>query len=127
MKIKMEEVAVYISLKNNKNYLKNSIFSQAENYCNLKKYNYEIYLDEVENCSSLDRKELNRLMNDIKKHKYSKLIIRDVTHLSRNTYDNISFLQFLEDNNCKVECIDGTDLILYKRIVEHFNRKKEEK
>ena len=127
MKIIMEEVAVYISLKNNKNYLKNSIFSQVENYCNLKKYNYEIYLDEVENRSSLDRKELNRLMNDIKKHKYSKLIIRDVTHLSRNTYDNISFLQFLEDNNCKVECIDGTDLILYKRIVEHFNRKKEEK
>lgn len=123
----MEEVAVYISLKNNKNYLKNSIFSQVENYCNLKKYNYEIYLDEVENRSSLDMKELNRLMNDIKKHKYSKLIIRDVTHLSRNTYDNISFLQFLEDNNCKVECIDGTDLILYKRIVEHFNRKKEEK
>ncbi len=127
MKIIMEEVAVYISLKNNKNYLKNSIFSQVENYCNLKKYNYEIYLDEVENRSSLDRKELNRLMNDMKKHKYSKLIIRDVTHLSRNTYDNISFLQFLEDNNCKVECIDGTDLILYKRIVEHFNRKKEEK
>ena len=127
MKIIMEEVAVYISLKNNKNYLKNSIFSQVENYCNLKKYNYEIYLDEVENRSSLDMKELNRLMNDIKKHKYSKLIIRDVTHLSRNTYDNISFLQFLEDNNCKVECIDGTDLILYKRIVEHFNRKKEEK
>lgn len=127
MKIKMEEVAVYISLKNNKNYLKNSIFSQVENYCNLKKYNYEIYLDEVENRSSLDRKELNRLMNDIKKHKYSKLIIRDVTHLSRNTYDNISFLHFLEDSNCKVECIDGTDLILYKRIVEHFNRKKEEK
>lgn len=127
MKIKMEEVAVYVSLKNNKNYLKNSIFSQVENYCNLKEYNYEIYLDEVENRSSLDRKELNRLMNDVKKHKYSKLIIRDVTHLSRNTYDNISFLQFLEDNNCKVECIDGTDLILYKRIVEHFNRKKEEK
>ena len=116
----MEEVAVYISLKN-------SIISLVKKYCNLKKYNYEIYLDEVENRLSLDRKELNRLMNDIKKHKYSKLIIRDVTHLSRNIYDNISFLQFLEDNNCKIECIDGTDLFLYKRIVEHFNRKKEEK
>lgn len=123
----MEEVAVYISLKNSNSYVKNSITSLVENYCNLKKYNYEIYLDEVENRLSLDRKELNRLMNDIKKHKYSKLIIRDVTHLSRNIYDNISFLQFLEDNNCKIECIDETDLFLYKRIVEHFNRKKEEK
>lgn len=123
----MEEVAVYISLKNSNSYVKNSIISLVKKYCNLKKYNYEIYLDEVENCLSLDRKELNRLMNDIKKHKYSKLIIRDVTHLSRNIYDNISFLQFLEDNNCKIECIDGTDLFLYKRIVEHFNRKKEEK
>lgn len=88
----MEEVAVYISLKNSNSYVKNSITSLVENYCNLKKYNYEIYLDEVENRLSLDRKELNRLMNDIKKHKYSKLIIRDVTHLSRNIYDNISFL-----------------------------------
>lgn len=123
----MEEVAVYISLKNSNSYVKNSIISLVKKYCNLKKYNYEIYLDEVENRLSLDRKELNRLMNDIKKHKYSKLIIRDVTHLSRNIYDNISFLQFLEDNNCKIECIDVTDLFLYKRIVEHFNRKKEEK
>ena len=78
----MEEVAVYISLKNSNSYVKNSITSLVENYCNLKKYNYEIYLDEVENRLSLDRKELNRLMNDIKKHKYSKLIIRDVTPVS---------------------------------------------
>lgn len=123
----MEKVAAYICLKNSKNYLKNNLLSQVEYYCNLKEYNYDIYIDEVENRLSLDRKELNRLMEDIKEHKYSKLIIRDVTHLSRNIYDNISFLQFLEDNNCKIECIDGTDLFLYKRIVEHFNRKKEEK
>lgn len=123
----MEKVAAYICLKNSKNYLKNNLLSQVEYYCNLKEYNYDIYIDEVENRLSLDRKELNRLMEDIKEHKYSKLIIRGITHLSRNSYDNTFFLRFLEDNNCKIECIDGTDLILYKEIVEHFNRKKEEK
>lgn len=41
----MEEVAVYISLKNSNSYVKNSIISLVKKYCNLKKYNYEIYLD----------------------------------------------------------------------------------
>ena len=38
----MEEVAVYISLKNSNSYVKNSIISLVKKYCNLKKYNYEI-------------------------------------------------------------------------------------
>ena len=80
------------------------------------KYNYK-----------LDKQKLNDLKEDIENGEYSKMIIKDITQLSRNTVHNMEFLQFLEDNDCKIESMDGTDLTLYKKIYERFNKMKEEK
>lgn len=93
----------------------------------MKNYDYTIYFDKVKSRLDLDRKELNSLKEDIENKEYSKIVIKDITQLSRNTVYNMEFLQFLDDNECKIESMDGTDLTLYKEIFDKFNKKKEEK
>lgn len=123
----MEKVAVYASFKNQNNKSIEYFLKQISDYCLLKNYDYTIYFDKVQNRLDLNRKELNNLKDDIKNKEYSKIVIKDITQLSRNTGYNVEFLQFVSDNDCKIECMDGTDLTLYKRIFVRFSKKKEEK
>ena len=64
-------------------------------------YDYTFYLDKAKNRSDLNRKELNELKEDIKNKEYSKVVIKDITQLSKNTFSNIEFIQFLKDNDCQ--------------------------
>lgn len=123
----MEKVAVYASFKNRNRKSIDFNLKLIADYCLMKNYDYTIYFDKVKSRLDLDRKELNKLKEDIKNKEYSKLVIKDITHLSRNTFYNMEFLQFLDDNNCQIESIDGLDLTLYKKIFVRFNKKKEEK
>lgn len=123
----MEKVAVYASFKNQNRKSIDFNLKLIADYCLMKNYDYTIYFDKVKSRLDLDRKELNKLKEDIKNKEYSKLVIKDITHLSRNTFYNMEFLQFLDDNDCQIESIDGLDLTLYKKIFARFNKKKEEK
>lgn len=123
----MEKVAIYASFKNQNKKSKDFALKQIADYCIMKNYDYTIYFDKVKNRLNLNRKELNKLKKNIENKEYSKIVIKDITQLSRNTIYNIEFLKFLENNKCTIECMDGTDLALYKRIYERFNKKKEEK
>lgn len=125
----MEKVAIYSSFKEkNSDSIKTNL-KRITDWCVLKNYDYTIYLDKVKNrISLLNRNELEELKQDIKDNRYTKVIIKDLTHLSRNTKHNIEFIKFLNDNNCEIECIDGTDLKLYQTLIEIYeNRKEEEK
>ena len=123
----MEKVAVYASFKNQNRKSIDFNLKLIADYCLMKNYDYTIYFDKVKSRLDLDMKELNKLKEDIKNKEYSKLVIKDITHLTRNTFYNMEFLQFLDDNNCQIESIDGLDLTLYKKIFARFNKKKEEK
>ena len=123
----MEKVAVYASFKNQNSKSIEYSLKQLANYCLMKNYDYTFYLDKVKNRSDLNRKELNELKEDIINKEYSKIVIKDITQLSRNTFYNVEFIKFLNDNNCQIECMDGLDLTLYKKIFDRFNEKKEEK
>lgn len=123
----MEKVAVYASFKNQNRKSIDFFLKRIADYCLMKNYDYTIYFDKVKNRLDLDRKELNNLKEDIENKEYSKIVIKDITQLSRNTVYNMEFLQFLDDNGCKIESMDGTDLTLYKKIFDKFNEKKEEK
>lgn len=123
----MEKVAVYASFKNQNSKSIEYSLKQLANYCLMKNYDYTFYLDKVKNRSDLNRKELNELKEDIKNKEYSKVVIKDITQLSKNTFSNIEFIQFLKDNDCQIESMDGLDLTLYKKIFDRFNKKKEEK
>lgn len=123
----MEKVAVYASFKNQNSKSIEYSLKQLANYCLMKNYDYTFYLDKVKNRSDLNRKELNELKEDIKNKEYSKVVIKDITQLSKNTFSNVEFIQFLKDNDCQIESMDGLDLTLYKKIFDRFNKKKEEK
>lgn len=123
----MEKVAVYASFKNQNRKSIDYFLKRIADYCLMKNYDYTIYFDKVKSRLDLDRKELNNLKEDIENKEYSKIVIKDITQLSRNTIYNMKFLQFLDDNDCKIESMDGTDLTLYKKIFNKFNEKKEEK
>lgn len=123
----MEKVAVYASFKNQNSKSIQCILKQIANWCLMKNYDYTIYFDKVKNRLDLDRKELNSLKEDIENKEYSKVVIKDITQLSRNTIYNMEFLKFLDDNDCQIESMDGLDLTLYKEIFNRFSKKKEEK
>lgn len=123
----MEKVAVYASFKNQNSKSIEYSLKQLANYCLMKNYDYTFYFDKVKSRLDLDRKELNSLKEDIENKEYSKVVIKDITQLSRNTFSNIEFIQFLKDNDCQIESMDGLDLTLYKKIFDRFNKKKEEK
>lgn len=120
----MEKVAVYASFKDQSRKSIDFFLNRVADWCLMKNYDYTLYFDKVKNRLDLDRNELNKLKHDIQDGKYKKLIIKDMTNVSRNTTFNIEFLQFLDDNDCKVESMDGIDLDLFKNI---FNKNKEEK
>lgn len=123
----MEKVAVYASFKNQNSKSIEYSLKQLANYCLMKNYDYTFYFDKVKSRLDLDRKELNSLKEDIENKEYSKVVIKDITQLSRNTIYNMEFLNFLDNNNCQIESMDGLDLTLYKKIFDRFNKKKEEK
>ena len=123
----MEKVAVYASFKNQNSKSIEYSLKQLANYCLMKNYDYTFYFDKVKSRLDLDRKELNSLKEDIENKEYSKVVIKDITQLSRNTIYNMKFLKFLDDNNCQIESMDGLDLTLYKEIFNRFSKKKEEK
>ena len=123
----MEKVAVYASFKNQNSKSIEYSLKQLANYCLMKNYDYTFYFDKVKSRLDLNRKELNSLKEDIENKEYSKVVIKDITQLSRNTVYNMEFLKFLDDNDCQIESMDGLDLTLYKKIFDRFSKKKEEK
>lgn len=124
----MEKVAVYASFKDQSKNSRSFVLKQLAEWCLLKNYDYTLYIDKVKNRIDVtNRKELKDLKDDIEQNIYSKVIVKDMSQLSRDTAFNLEFVNFLEENNCKIESIDGFDLHLYKNIVERFNKNKEEK
>lgn len=123
----MEKVAIYASFKEQNRKSIDYCLEQLAEWCLMNNYDYKIYFDKVKSRLDLDRKELNNLKEDIKNKKIKKVIIKDLRHLYRNTIFNVEFLNFLEENDCQIESVDGLDLNLYKNIYNRFNKNKEEK
>ena len=123
----MEKVAIYASFKSQSTKSIEYTLKSMTDWCLMKNYDYTIYFDKVKSRVDLNRKELNNLKSNIKNKRYSKVIIKDISQLSKNTFKNIEFLEFLDDNDCQIESIDQFDLNLYKKIFKRYNEKKEER
>ena len=124
----MEKVAIYASYKNeNRDYIE-FLLNQIKDWCYLKNYDYTIYLDKREKNLN-NRSEFKKLKKDIENHKYSKIIIKDIRHITRNLHYSMDFLDFLERNNCKIESLNGEDLNthlkIYKQIINNVKNKEE--
>lgn len=121
----MEKVAGYLCFKDQG---KNAIsfnLKKMSDWCLLNNYDCSIYFDKVKSHLDFNRKELDRLKEDIKNKKYSKVIIKDITNISRNTLFNVELLKFFEENNCEVISMDGLNLKLYSTLNQKYS--KEEK
>ncbi len=124
----MEKVAVYASFKNKDKKSISYHLKRIKDWCLIKSYDCTIYLDKVKDRRNLqNRKELEDLKDDVRQHRYSKVIIENISQLSNNVTELIEFFDFLTLNNCDIESIDGLDLKLYKKIIEKFNNKEEER
>ena len=115
----MEKVAIYASCKNKSRDYIEFLLNQITDWCYSKNYDYTIFLDKKEKNLN-NRSELNKLKKDIENHKYSKIIIKDIRHITRNLHYSMDFLDFLEKNNCKIESIDGINLNTYKKIYKQI-------
>ena len=122
----MDKVAIYASLKNHNKEFIDFYIKELEDYCISNDYDYTMYIDMIDNRLDMNRKELNNLKEDIENQEYSKIVIKNLSQLSRNTIKNIEFLDFLENNDCEIEIVEDCDLNMYKRIYNFFNNKKEE-
>lgn len=125
----MEDVAIYASFKESNKTNKDLILNQIKKWCNYNNYNYTLYVDNIKNRNDLDRVQLDVLKDDIEKGKYSKVIVKNMEQISRDLIYNFKFLEFLDDNSCKIEDINGTDLscksAVLENIFEKIKKKKE--
>lgn len=124
----MEKVAVYASFKKQSRKSIDFFLRKIADWCLVNNYDYTIYFDKVQERTNLkNRKELENLKEHIRQKRYSKVIVKNITQLSTNTYENIDFINFLLSNDCKIESMDNLDLTLYKKIIERFKNDKEER
>ena len=123
----MENVAVYLTYKkkqNKDNRFKNIQKNIINEYCINKNYDYDLFVDIVENNVDLfHRNDFNRLKKHIKNKDYNKVIVKNIEHLSRDVAFCLDFINFLKDNNCLIECIDDSE-INYKILNKINNIRK---
>ena len=87
---------------------------------------YEYNLFEI--YSMYYEEEDNKLKEDIENGKFSKILITNLTNVSRDTNFNLEFISFAEDNECKIVSMDKFDPHQYKSFIDNVLKKiKEEK
>lgn len=127
----MEKVAVYLTFKKkHDNRIKDIQMKNISDYCFNKNYDYDLYLDIVDsNLDLFHRKDFNRLKEQIEDDKYDKVIIKNMSNLSRDNLFCIDFIKFLKNNNCLIECVDDTEVNykVYDEISRLMNQIEKQK
>lgn len=99
----MRKLAIYESWKDNRKFTKDQIIKIYG-----VKEEFDYYCDYIKSrISTDDRKELDRLKDDIKSNKISKVIIRSQNHISRDMGSVFDFMKLATDNDCEVIDIYG--------------------
>ena len=99
-------VGIYVRVSTEEQALNGfSIRAQIEklkSYCTIKEWIiYDIYQDEGLSGKNIkDRKELNRLLSDIKTKKINNVLVYKIDRLTRSTKDLIDLIDFFNNNNC---------------------------
>lgn len=129
----MEKVALYLTFKKkHDNRFRDSQMEYINNYCLNKKYDYDLYLDIVDNNLDVSRrKDLDRLKQKIEEQEYDKVLIKSMSNLSRNHLFCIDFIKFLRNNDCLLETVNNNE-VNYKvydeidRLMKKINNKERE-
>lgn len=126
----MGNLAIYESWKDNRKFTKEKI-KQIYDI----EGDFDYYCDYIKTrISTDDRKELDRLKNDIRNNKISTVLFQSPNHISRDINAFISFIEFASNNNCNVTDIGGFNYnnfykfnkkIIEQTVEEHFEIKME--
>lgn len=119
----MRKLAVYESWKDYRNFTKEEI----KRIYNIDE-DFDYYCDYIKSRISLEnRPNLNRLKEDIKNNKVSKVIIRSMNHLSRDMMAFFSFIDFASEYNCIVIDTNNFNYVnYYKNFKDSINQTIEE-
>lgn len=109
----MKKIVIYESWKDNRKFTK----AQIRKIYKVKE-TFDYYCDYIKSRMSTDnRKELNRLKNDIKNNEVSIVLIQSLNHISRDMQMVFSFMELASKNNCEVIDINGFN---YTNFYKHF-------
>lgn len=107
--------------------------SQLQEYCNLKGYKvYKFYIDNGYSAHNLDRPGYKKMMKDLKKGKFNKIVVIGLSRLFRNIFYFDKFFKEIEKYNCDLEIVNAgidtseTPGILFKRILMMLGQLEEE-
>lgn len=107
--------------------------SQLQEYCNLKGYKvYKFYIDNGYSAHNLYRSGYKKMMKDLKRGKFNKIVVTDPSRLFRNIFCFEQFFKKLEKYGCDLEIanarVDTSESsgILFKRILEILGQLEEE-
>ena len=111
-------------LVDNKKKIKIQVKATSEN-----NYDYTLYIDRVKSRKiTIGRNSLEKLKEDIENGKFSKILITNLTNVSRDTNFNLELISFAEDNKCKIVSMDKFDPHQYKSFIDNVLKKiKEER
>ena len=127
MKKEIEKVAVYYVSKLDKEYSSELTLMKIKNYCKENDYDYTLYMDKVKSRRiTTGRNELDKLKEDLKNGRFSKIIITDLSNICRDAKFNLELISFAEDNKCKIISMDNFDPHQYKRFMEFIFEKNKE-
>lgn len=80
--------------------------NELKSYCKSKGYEiFEIYSDYGYSKKSTNRPEFNKMIADMENKRFSKIVVFDISRISRNMKDVINFFDKAEKYGCSVELI----------------------
>lgn len=80
---------------------------RLEQYCLAKNYDiYKIYCDGESAKDTIHRPQYNKMLEDMKKKKFNKILTIKLDRISRSTKDFYILLETIKENNCELEFID---------------------
>lgn len=105
MNVELKKVGLYLRVSTHQQTTENQLI-ELKRVCDSSNYDIvEIYDETVSGTKSNDdRKEFKRMMNDLKKRKFDKIVVWSLDRLGRKTSELINFLSMLDDYNISLYC-----------------------
>lgn len=105
MKCDLKRVCLYTRVSTQQQTTENQLFELRE-LCERNNWEIvEVYDETISGTKDNDdRKEFKRMMNDLKKRKFDKIVCYSLDRLGRKTSELINFLSLLDDYNISLFC-----------------------
>ncbi len=100
-----KRVGLYVRVSTHQQTTENQLI-ELKKLCDRSNYDIvEIYDETVSGTkNNNDRKEFKRMMNDLKKRKFEKIVVWSLDRLGRKTSELINFLSLCDDYNISLYC-----------------------